>query len=152
MKKFTGLLVVGVSALVLSGCGGGGGSDYYAPEVTYYLQTYNEFTDTYEGVSDVYYECGPDIVGYTGDDGVPGSFTMIEGDYCTFYDLDNTVSYEYDLLYIGSDRWGDYSVSDVRYDCDSGSNGYTDELGTFVFDPTYISQYSDGDICGFDFY
>ena len=145
------ILLTGIAALVLSGCGGGGSGDYYAPEVTYYLQTYNAITDTYEGVNDVYYECGPDIVGYTGDDGVPGSFAMIEGDYCTFYDLDVAVSYEYGLLYIGADRWGTYSVSDVPYDCDSGISDYTDELGTFVFDPTYISLISDGDVCGFNF-
>jgi len=76
---------------------------------------------------------------------------MIEGDYCTLYDLDYTLSYEYDLLYIGLDRWGDIAVGDIRYDCDSGISDYTDELGTFVFDPEYIGSVSDGDVCGFNF-
>ncbi len=147
MKKLMSMLFSGLAIVVLNGCGGGG-DDYYAPQVTYYLQTYNAFTDTYEGVDNVYYECGPDIIGHTNSD---GAFTMIEGDYCTFYDLDNTLSYEYDLLYIGLDRWGDIAVSDIRYDCDSGISDYTDELGTFVFDPEYISPISDGDVCGFNF-
>ena len=144
MKKFVMLILSGVSVIALSGCGGGS-DDYYAPEVTYYLQTYNAINDTYEGVEDVYYECGPDIVGYTN---IDGAFTMIEGDYCTFYDLDDTLSYEYGLLYIGLDRWGDIAVSNIRYDCDSGISGYTDERGTFVFDPDYLIT---GDICEFNF-
>lgn len=147
MKKLIGLFFAGVAVFVLSGCGGS--DDYYAPTVTYHLQTYDAYRDTYEGVEDVYYECGPDIVGYTDRD---GAFTMIEGDYCTFYDLDGTLSYEYDILYIGLDRGGDIAVGDIRYDCDSGIRGITDELGSFVFDPAYISNISYGDVCGFDFY
>ena len=143
MKKLMGLLLAGVAVLALSGCGGG--DDYY---LTYHLQTYNADTDTYEGVEGVYYECGPDIVGYTNRN---GAFTMIEGDYCTFYDLDDTLSLEYDWLYIGLDAGGDVAVGDIRYDCDSGEYGVTDDLGMFVFDPEYISQISDGDVCGFNF-
>ena len=37
------LILSGVSVIVLSGCGGGSSDDYYAPEVTYYLQTENGF-------------------------------------------------------------------------------------------------------------
>ena len=143
MKKLMGLVLAGLAVFALSGC-----DDYYAPEVTYHLQTYNADTENYEGVEGVYYECGPDIVGYTNRN---GAFTMIEGDYCTFYDLNDTLSYEYDLLYIGLDRWGDVAVGDIRYDCDSGIIDTTDELGMFVFDPEYISQVSDGDVCGFNF-
>ena len=141
------LILSGVSTIVVSGCGGGS-SDSYVPEVTYYLQTYNAVNQAYEGVQDVYYECGPDIVGYTNSD---GAFTMIEGDYCTFYDLDDTVSYEYGLLYIGLDRWGDIAVTDIRYNCDSGISDYTDQSGSFVYDPAYISPISNGDVCEFQF-
>jgi hypothetical protein len=153
MKKLMMACASIAAVFALSGCGGGNG---YYDELTYYLQTYDEYTDRYEGVSGVYYECGydynspdPDYTGYTG---LSGAFTMIEGDYCTFYDLDDTLSYEYDLLYIGTSRDGRYTVDRTRYDCDSGLGGYTDEYGSFLFDPTYISNYSDGDVCGFEFW
>ena len=69
-------IMSGLSVVVLSGCGGGSSDDYYAPEVTYYLQTENAL-GSFVGVDNVYYECGPDIVGYTGESGVPGSFTLV---------------------------------------------------------------------------
>ena len=145
MKKLVMLMVSAVAVIGLSGCGG---SDYYEDEVTYHLQTYNNNTDIYEGVADVYYECGPDIVGYTNSD---GAFTMVEGDYCTLFDLDETLSWEYDLLYIGLDRRGEIAVGDVRYDCDSGISDFTDIDGGFIFDPTYINNLTTGDICEFVF-
>ena len=140
------LILSGVSVVALSGCGGGSG-DYYAPTVTYYLQTTPDGLN-YEGVEGVYYECGPDIVGRT--DGY-GAFTMIEGDYCTLYDLDDTLSYEYDVLYIGLDAGGDIAVGDIRYDCDSGISDWTDIDGGFIFDPSYINNLYVGDICEFAF-
>ncbi|MHB0993734.1 MAG: hypothetical protein B7X69_06055 [Sulfurovum sp. 39-42-12] len=150
MKKVMMFLASLGVVVGLNGCGGGGGDSggYVPPAVTYYLQTYNPQFDIYEPVADVYYECGPDIVGYTTPN---GAFTMIEGDSCTFYDLDYTLSYEYDLLYIGANVVGDVGVANIRYDCDSGISDTTDELGTFVFDPEYISSISDGDVCGFQF-
>ena len=144
MKKLMGLLLAGLAVFVLNGCGDG----YNDYEVTYHLQTYNADTENYEGVEGVYYECGPDIVGHTDRN---GAFTMIEGDYCTFYDLDDTLSYEYDTLYIGLDVWGDIAVGDIRYDCDSGIYGITDELGMFIFDPDHINNITTGDICEFNF-
>ena len=146
MKKILILITSVVAVIGLSGCGSGG--DYYDDEVTYHLQTYNENTGIYEGVSDVYYECGPDIVGYTNSD---GAFTMVEGDYCTLFDLDETLSWEYDLLYIGLDRRGEIAVGDVRYDCDSGISDWTDIDGGFIFDPEYINNINPGDICEFNF-
>ena len=140
------LILSGVSVIALSGCGGG--DDYYVPEVTYHLQTYNALSDTYEGVEGVYYECGPDIVGYTDRN---GAFTMLEGDYCTLFDLDDTLSYEYGLLYVGLDSGGDIAVSDIRYDCDSGISDWTDIDGGFIFDPEYINDLNVGDICEFAF-
>lgn len=145
MKKSLGILVSAAAVLALNGCGV---SDYLDTE-TFYLQTYDEMTDTYVGVEDVYYECGPDIVGYTRRD---GAFTFVEGDTCTFYDLDDTLSYEYDILYIGGNAAGTTGIADVRYDCDSGVSNWTDDLGAFDFDPTYMSQYSDGDVCALDFW
>lgn len=145
MKKLIGLVLAGVAVFALSGCVD---DDYYAPEVTYHLQTYNDVTGNYEGVEGVYYECGPDIAGHTNRN---GAFTMIEGDYCTLYDLDDTLSLEYDLLYIGLDVWGDVAVGDIRYDCDSGNDGWTDEDGMFIFDPDYINDTNPGDICEFNF-
>ena len=50
MKKIMSILFAGAATLVLSGCGGGG--DYNAPEVTYYLQTENAFGD-FVGVNNV---------------------------------------------------------------------------------------------------
>lgn len=150
MKKLMGLVLAVLASFVLSGCGESNRyyDDYYIPEVTYFLQTYDVEYDEYVGVGGVYYECGPDIVGYT--DG-NGAFTMIEGDFCTFYDLDYTLSYEYDMLYIGATAYGDVAVGDIGYGCESGWNGITDMDGMFIFDPDYINQVRDGDICGFDF-
>ena len=147
MKKLMMSLLSGVSIVLINGCGGGS-SDSYVSEVTYYLQTYNAIADTYEGVDDVYYECGPDIVGYTGEFGMSGSFSMIEGDTCTFYDLDNTLSYEIDTLYIGLDASGESAVSPTSYNCYSGEVGITDDLGAFIFDPYVLTS---GDICEFNF-
>ena len=145
---------VGMVTLVLSGCGGGSSGDYYAPEVTYYLQTEDEFGD-FVGVDNVYYECGPDIVGYTGEYGASGSFTMVEGDLCTFYDLDDTLSFDLDVLYIGLDAEGTIGVGPTPYYCDSGIdtfyNSITDDLGGFVFDPYYSDVLTTGDICEFQF-
>ena len=149
MKKLIMLILSGVTVIALSGCGGGS-SDYYAPEVTYYLQTEDEFGN-FVGVNDVYYECGPDIVGYTGEYGASGSFTMVEGDVCTFYDLDDTLSFDIDVLYIGLDPIGELAVPRTPYNCDSGISGITDDLGGFVFDPYYINDLTIGDICEFNF-
>ncbi len=145
------LILSGVSVIVLSGCGGGSSSDdYYAPEVTYYLQTEDAFGD-FLGVDNVYYECGPDIVGYTGEYGASGSFTMVEGDLCTFYDLDNTLSFDIDVLYIGLDAEGTIGIEPTPYNCDSDISDITDDLGGFVFDPYYINALTIGDICEFSF-
>ncbi|MBD3790829.1 MAG: lipoprotein [Campylobacterales bacterium] len=143
MKKIAGFLSAAVAVLALSGCGGGGSSSY---DYTYYLQTFNG--SNYVGVPDVYYECGPDIVGYTGPN---GEFHLRDGDICTFYDLDEFVSAEYDILYLGANASGTVALEDVDYTCDSSYPIWssTDSDGAFTFDPTY---YIKGDICDFDFY
>lgn len=153
MKKLMMLILSGVSVIALSGCGGGS-SDYNEPLITYFLQTTPDGVN-YEGVNDVYYECGPDIVGYTGEYGASGSFSMMEGDTCTFYDLDDTRSYEIDILYIGLDAEGTIGVEPTPYHCDSGIdsfyNSITDNIGGFIFDPEYINNITTGDICEFQF-
>ncbi|MDD3592535.1 MAG: hypothetical protein PHO65_07835 [Sulfurovum sp.] len=143
MKKVAGFLSAAVAVIGLSGCGGGGSSSY---DHTYYLQTYNG--SNYVGVPDVYYECGP-YVGYTGSS---GGFRMSDGDTCTFYDLDDTVSYEYNILYLGGNSSGTIGLADVEYSCDSGISGETDYNGAFTFDPTYVNPDYPGDICDFYFY
>ena len=139
--------VVFLSLFALNGCGSS--ENYFDErEVTYYLQTYDDTVGVYEGVADIYYECGRDIVGYTDS---RGAFTFREDDKCTFYDLDDTVSYEYDRLYISASSNGSYAVGDLAYECASGWEGITDTEGMFIFDPDYFNSVSDGDICSLYF-
>ena len=161
MKKLMSLRLAGVAVLALSGCNNndnGCHDDCHDPdplpdplEVTYFLQTYfDDGIDAYyEGVEFVYYECDSGIADVTD---FYGAFTILEGDYCTFYDLDDTLSYEYDILYIGATISGNIAVSGLEYQCDSGLFANTDLDGAFVFDPEYISRVSIGDVCGFDFF
>ena len=144
MKKIAGFLSAAVAVLALNGCGGGGSSSY---DHTYYLQTFNG--SNYVGVADVYYECGPDIAGYTGSN---GAFRMSDGDVCTFFDLDEFVSDELNILYLGANTSGTVGLADVEYSCDSGISGETDYYGAFEFDPYHINPDYPGDICDFYFY
>ena len=141
-------IMSGLSVVVLSGCGGGSSDDYYAPEVTYYLQTYDVVDDVYRGVPGIEYDCGPDS-GVTDQN---GAFHLYEGDVCTFYGLNNTLSLSFfeDELYIDS------GLISIDYTCDSDPyNTYeTDVDGMFIFDPYY--EPADillpvGDICEFQF-
>jgi len=143
MKKVAGFLSAAVAVIGLSGCDGEG-SSY---EHTYYLQTYDDHYDEYVGVPDVYYECGS-YVGYTGSH---GGFRMNDGDVCTFYDLDDRVSYEYHILYLGANSNGIVGLAGVDYSCDSGYRGTTDRDGAFAFDPEYIHPNYPGDRCNFYF-
>jgi hypothetical protein len=131
------------AAFLLNGCGGGA-FFYDEPVETYYLQSYDDVTGRYEGVANVYYECGRDIVNYTDS---RGAFNLYEGDTCTFYDLDDTVSYEYDRLYISTTPTGSHSAGEIPYDCASGWSGVTNANSMFIFDPDYFNNVSDGDIC-----
>ena len=158
MKKTMSLSLAGIAVLTLGGCSDNDNSchdDCYEPlpplEITYYLQTYfDDGVDAYyEGVEFVYYECDSGIADVTN---FYGAFTIEEGDYCTFFDLDDWLSYEYDILYIGATISGNVAVSGLEYQCDSGLFGHTDLDGAFIFDPEYVSPVSDGDVCGFDFF
>ncbi|MDM5272231.1 hypothetical protein PGH07_08560 [Sulfurovum sp. zt1-1] len=140
MKKIAGFLTAAVAVLSLNGCGGG--SDSY--DHIYYLQKFDSVN--YVGVPDVYYDCGVNV-GYTGPN---GEFYMRDGDICTFYDLDETLSTEeYNVLYLGANASGTVGLSGVDYICDSDfSWSTTDPDGMFTYDPTY---YVSGDICDFSF-
>ncbi|UFH59545.1 hypothetical protein [Sulfurovum mangrovi] len=143
MKKIAGFLSAAVAVLSLNGCGG---SDSY--DHTYYLQTYDDILGEYVGVEGVYYECDS----YVGDTGDHGEFRMRDGDTCTFWDLDDTVSSEYNILYLGANSSGTVGLADVEYSCDSGISGETDYDGAFDFDPTYENPYYPGDVCDFYFF
>ena len=154
MKNTMSLPLAGVAVLALSGCSdndSGCHDDCFDPdpvELTYFLHTYDDILDRFEGVEDVYYECDSGEDGFTD---YAGAFYLIDGDYCTFYDLDETLSYEDDILYMSATSYGDFAVAGSDYQCDSGFFGSTDFEGAFLFDPLYFSQISDGDVCGFDF-
>lgn len=144
MKKIAGVLSTAVALLALTGCGGGSSSYDH----TYYLQTYDDILGEYVGVEGVYYECDS----YVGDTGINGAFRMRDNDTCTFWDLDDTVSYEYNILYLGGNSSGTVGLADVEYSCDSGYSGFTDIDGAFDFDPAYENPYYPGDVCDFYFY
>ena len=141
------LILSGVSVVVLSGCGGGGTDDYSPVPVTYYLQTYDSFYDVYRGVSGIEYECGPDS-GVTDQN---GAFDLYEGDVCTFYGLNETLSFSFvDELYMDSE------LISIDYVCDSDPfyTYSTDLDGMFIFDPYFEPvdiSLPLGDICEFQF-
>ena len=129
MKKFTGLLVVVVSSLVLSGCGGGS-SDTRPLDVNYLTDDFGD------GVNGIYYECTSGYSGYTGDIGGNGDFDFDpNGDECDFDLYGMTID-----LYI-MDEFG--GVNGLPYDCfPSGIFGTT---GDFIDDGGF--DYDTDDIC-----
>ncbi|ADV46825.1 hypothetical protein [Nitratifractor salsuginis] len=147
MMKKRILVTVGILflALGLSGCGGGGGGSASIPYKKAYLQTYDPESDSYVGVEGVAYRCGPDE-GVTDAD---GTFRYVDGDRCTFYDLDDTLSLsDPDLLYLGVSRDGSLGWGNVPYQCISGYEGLTEPTGRFQFDPWWEPS---GDRCTFEF-
>jgi len=128
----------------LGGCGSDTVSIVDDSKEVFYLQSYDDATDRFDGVANVYYECGDDIVGYTD---AQGAFVFYNGEACTFYDLDDTVSYEHNRLYLSATASGSKAVANVTYRCASGWHGITDAEGRFIFDPNYYSNVSDGDMC-----
>ncbi len=142
MRKIVLALITSVLLLILNGCGG---ILFFDESMeTYYLQSYDSDHDRYEGVQNLYYECGDDTVGYTN---AQGAFHFYEGDSCFFYDLDETVSYAYGRLYISDTPSGSVAVGEVVYRCASGWHGVTNEEGLILFDPDYVDSESDGDRC-----
>ena len=151
MRNYCIGVIVLLTLVTLSGCGGGSSNPSQAQssaDTTFYLQTYDDGVGRYEGVEDLYYECGDAHVGYTGANGL---FRFKEGEECRFYDLNRRRSYEFDRLYISGTPDGSYAVSEVPYRCASGWNGVSDTRGMFIFDPDYQSSKSDGDLCVFSF-
>ena len=151
MRKYCIGTIVFFMIVSLSGCGGGSSNPSQtqsSTDTTFYLQTYDNEVEQYEGVEDVYYECGDGHVGYTDNNGL---FRFKQGEQCRFYDLDRRRSYEFDRLYVSGTPDGNYAVSEVPYRCASGWNGVSDIRGMFIFDPDYQSDKSDGDLCVFSF-
>ena len=99
MKKFMMLIISGVSVVVLSGCGGGSGSDDGPVPETYFI------TDGFgNGVSNIIYHCDSGLSGVTN---FEGAFTFdIVGDNCNFDLLTNGIV---DDLFIEYDNDGGYN-------------------------------------------
>ncbi len=144
-------LTITVALLSLNACSSDHSREYrddYGTLTEYYLQTYDPAEDRFYGVTHIYYECGNEIVGHTD---INGMFRLHKDDQCTFFDLNDRVSIEYDRLYISADRAGNYAVTQSPYHCVSGWEGVMNAKGMFVFDPEYLSARSKGDICSLDF-
>jgi len=109
MKNLMMLILSGVFVIVLSGCGGGGGSEDPTYD-TYFI------TDSYgDGVEGIIYYCDSGIQGITD---FYGAFDFdIYGDTCDF-DLD-TNSIVGDLyLESDSDPMTDAGINDIDFDCE----------------------------------
>ncbi len=128
------LILSGVSALVLSGCGGGS-SDYNETEIRFHLVDQDGF-----GVSDILYTC--DGINYDVTDG-SGGFYFYPGDACSLELAFPIVDSLNDNLFIIDDDG--FSVQGIYYECTSGWDGYTDIDGYFEFDNVF-----EDDICTFE--
>jgi len=124
-------VLAGVAVFALSGCGGG--DDYYDDEIKYHLVDQNQY-----GVSDIEYTC--DGTHFYETDGSGGFFAYPHED-CSLR-LDISVDSSIDRLFI-IDDYG-YAVTNIYYECFSGTSGYTDYYGNFEFDNVY-----NDDICTF---
>ncbi|HSR73758.1 MAG TPA: hypothetical protein VLL31_02860 [Sulfurovum sp.] len=120
MKKLVTLVVSGVSAIVLSACGGGGGDDGPIAE-TYFI------TDgSGNGVSGIIYQCDS---GFSGITNFEGAFTFdIVGDNCTFDLITNGIAVDLFLEY-DNDPFTDAGINDIYFECVRDgfieSSGYT---------------------------
>lgn len=137
MKKLMIWIVSGVSAIVLSGCGGSGESTAYQ---TYFITGSDGF-----GVPGIVYSCDRGTEGTTGSDGA-FDFDAL-GDTCDFYFIPNDITGD---LYLESDNDPntDAGINGVEFDCiegvatsvsgvtryDSwyGLNGYIDEVSSYT--------------------
>jgi len=127
VKKFTGLLVVGVSALVLSGCGGGS-SSYNDGLTTLFLV--DEYDNSYGGIP---YIC--DSMSTWSETAPNGEFSFYPGENCEFDftgynglygdefdDIIRIVDYTYD------------GKGDIPYECELFGVGTTYSDGSFDYD------------------
>lgn len=148
MKKLTGLVVAGVTAFVLSGCGSSSSNDYYDsgpipdPDLTT-LFLYDSFGASVGGVP---YVCDSSGAGITLGN---GEFTFYQGEECTFDFLGIGLGgYSYidplfdDPIFITDDLG--HGKIDIPYYCDvAQSDDWTDSFGAF--------EYAPDDICTFYF-
>ena len=133
MKKLILLASLAVTTALFTGCGGGGGGGGgiapapVPPPVAFDVLYLDDAA--LNGIAGVPYDC-PSGAGVTDGD---GAFQFVAGENCTF-DLrgyDGTVIFA-DFLYIDfADGTG---VADIGYDCISGTGGFTDFQGNFVYD------------------
>ena len=146
MKKFTGLLAVGVSTLVLNGCGGGS-SSYNDGLTTLFLV--DENGDSYGGIP---YQCYDQGV-LTSDSTTltNGEFSFYPGEECVFdfYGYNGTDPddiYLDELIYIVDDL--DNGKNNIPYECELfnvGNINYTYYDG--IWDGSF--DYDADDACVF---
>jgi len=132
MKKFILLASLAVTTALFTGCGGGGGGDGGVvappPPAVVYDVLYLDNVDG-GGVEGVPYDCpsGPGVTG------IDGSFQFLNGENCTF-DLNGffgSVVFD-EFLYIDFADGAGYEG--LGYDCFSGTGGFTDISGNFIYD------------------
>jgi len=137
MRKLMSFVFAGVTAVILSGCGGGG-SSYNDGLTTLFLVDHEGYA--YSGVP---YQCdsmlNPSVTAYNGE------FSFYPGEDCTFdfYGLNGTDPddiYENDYVYIVDDR--DHGKNGIEYQCEYFNVGninstYDDGIRDGSFDYDY---------------
>jgi hypothetical protein len=125
MKKVLFLVGLAISSVVMTGCGSSSSTPPPPPREMDILY----LDDGAGGLEGVPYVCSSG----SGITDIDGAFAFYAGDNCTF-DLngyDGTV-FLFDPLFI--DYNDGSGVSDIGYDCASGTNGFTDIDGSFDYD------------------
>ena len=139
-KKIAGLLVACVAVFALSGCGGGGGDDYYEPapvvEMHYLMDSFGN------PVPGIGYDCLSGEHGVT--DPYGGYYFNPHADSCDFY----LSSYADDLHIEDS---ASYGVNGLRYMCDY-TGGFTgDYVGAGGYNGGFDHDWYIADVCTIDY-